>query len=73
MVNNGGTFSITRDQTYLAKDEDGNDVTDAGLLIEYKSGAIQLYSYSNANSGESAEYKRLEAVTTPFGGRNASR
>lgn len=72
MVNNGGNFSITRDQTYLAKDEDGNDVTDAGLLIEYKSGAIQLYSYSNANSGESAEYKRLEAVTTPFGGRNAT-
>ena len=72
MVTNGGTFSITRDQTYLAKDEDGNDVTDAGLLIEYKSGAIQLYSYSNANSGESAEYKRLEAVTTPFGGRNAT-
>ena len=72
MVNNGGTFSITRDQAYLAKDEDGNDVTDAGLLIEYKSGAIQLYSYSNANSGESAEYKRLEAVTTPFGGRNAT-
>ena len=72
MVNNGGTFSITRDQAYLAKDENGNDVTDAGLLIEYKSGAIQLYSYSNANSGESAEYKRLEAVTTPFGGRNAT-
>lgn len=72
MVNNGGNFSITRDQTYLAKDENGNDVTDAGLLIEYKSGAIQLYSYSNANSGESAEYKRLEAVTTPFGGRNAT-
>ena len=72
MVTNGGTFSITRDQAYLAKDEEGNDVTDAGLLIEYKSGAIQLYSYSNANSGESAEYKRLEAVTTPFGGRNAT-
>ncbi len=72
MVNNGGNFSITRDQAYLAKDENGNDVTDAGLLIEYKSGAIQLYSYSNANSGESAEYKRLEAVTTPFGGRNAT-
>ncbi|MBO4584572.1 MAG: hypothetical protein J5756_05850 [Clostridia bacterium] len=72
MVNNGGTFSITRDQAYLAKDEEGNDVTDAGLLVEYKSGAIQLYSYSNANSGESAEYKRLEAVTTPFGGRNAT-
>jgi hypothetical protein len=72
MVNNGGNFSITRDQAYLAKDENGNDVTDAGLLIEYKSGAIQLYSYSNANSGETAEYKRLEAVTTPFGGRNAT-
>ncbi|MBQ6552887.1 MAG: hypothetical protein IJL83_04655 [Clostridia bacterium] len=72
MVSNGGNFSITRDQAYLAKDENGNDVTDAGLLIEYKSGAIQLYSYSNANSGESAEYKRLEAVTTPFGGRNAT-
>ena len=72
MVTNGGNFSITRDQAYLAKDEEGNDVTDAGLLVEYKSGAIQLYSYSNANSGESAEYKRLEAVATPFAGRNAT-
>lgn len=72
MVTNGGNFSITRDQTYLAKDDEGNDVTDAGLLVEYKSGTIQLFSYSQENSGKQSEYEKMEAVTTPFGGRNCT-
>lgn len=72
MTKSGGNFSITRDQAYLAKDYDGNDVTDAGLLVEYKSGSIQIFSYSQENSGKQYEYEKLEAVNTPFGGRNCT-
>ena len=72
MVTNGGTFSLTHDQTYLPKDDAGKPVTDTGLLIGYKSGSIQLFSYTNDNSDKQAEYQRLEAVTTPFGGRNCT-
>jgi len=72
MTTSGGTFSLTKDPAYLAKDDEGNVVTDTGLLISYKSGAIQLFSYDQANSGKNNNYEKYEAVNTPFGGRNAT-
>lgn len=72
MTTSGGSFSLTKDPAYLAKDEEGNTVTDTGLLISYKSGAIQLFSYDQANSGKPTTYEKYEAVATPFDGRNAT-